>query len=333
MNPGQSGRTTLAVPVIIGLSLGKLPWPGPVEPVMTDPPPVPGPLVARPTPVRISSPANPRVRALVRLRKPRERRVAGVRIAEGRREVMRALDAGLACREWWWCPEHFFANSSGPPGPPGPPDPRLLGVPGVEADAAAFGKVAWHREPEGLLAVFAAPETDPDRLTLPRGRLLVAVGTEKPGNFGAMVRTAAAAGCDGVLAVGPATDPFNPNAIRNSTGAVFATPLGVVPDDDAAVAWLRDRRVRVAAALADASSNGTPDPADRSHSCFDADLTASAERPLAVVIGPEHAGLSAAWRAAADLRISVPTAAGVVDSLNAAAAAAVLLFEVARQNA
>jgi len=137
-----------------------------------------------------------------------------------------------------------------------------------------------------------------------------------------MVRTAAAAGCDAVLAVGPAVDVFNPNAIRNSTGAVFELPVVLIEQAVDAVGWLKERGVRVAAALA---ADGA--------TCFEADLAASPQRPLAVVIGPEHAGLGPEWRDAADVAVTIPAqSGGVVDSLNASAAAAVLLFEVLRQS-
>ena len=290
-----------------------------------------------PDPDEISSVVNPRVKRLVRLRKPRFRREAGVLIAEGRREVARALRAGLVAEELWFCPSLV---------PPGYVDPEVkttigeLGGLGesdgmadgknlatfsirpTRATEAVFRKIAYHRDPEGLLGVFAAPQPQLTDLDLRRGRLLVAVGTEKPGNLGAMIRTAAAAGCDAVLAVGPAVDVFNPNTIRNSTGAVFALPVLVVERDADAVAWLKNRGVRVAAALA---ADG--------QSCFGADLAADPARPLAVVIGPEHAGLGPQWREAADSAVTIPAlSGGLVDSLNASAAAAVLLFEMVRQS-
>ncbi len=293
-----------------------------------------------PVPEEITSTANPRVKRLVRLRKPRVRREEGLLIAEGRREVQRAIRAGLVLRELWRSLKleaggagdvlEYWEKRAGDGGQaaanpvsaaaaaPAPTSPA--GV--VHTTPAVFRKIAYHRDPEGILGLFEAPEHRLNALNLPRGRLLVAVGTEKPGNLGAMVRTAAAAGCDAVLAVGTAVDIFNPNTIRNSTGAVFELPVVVVEQDADAIGWLRSRGVRVAAALA---ADGP--------SCFTADLMASAQRPLAVVIGPEHAGLGSVWRDAASTALTIPSQAGsVVDSLNASAAAAVLLFEVVRQS-
>ena len=157
----------------------------------------------------ITSLVNPRVKRLIRLRKPRLRREEGVLLAEGLREVTRGLRAGLVLREVWVCsvlvqpdalPEgeadfNFKAIlESGLKTPASFP-----GVRPVHASEAVFRKIAYHRDPEGLLAVFEAPCPGLEDLNLQRGRLLVAVGTEKPGNLGAMVRTAAAAGCDAVL--------------------------------------------------------------------------------------------------------------------------------------
>ncbi|MEE9403285.1 MAG: TrmH family RNA methyltransferase [Algisphaera sp.] len=283
-------------------------------------------------PMEIQSLSNARAKRLVRLRKSRIRRSEGVLIAEGAREVGRARDAGLVPLELWYC--HGLWQSNGSPaeetadwGGENQVESRFFDwapphVSEIHASEAVFRKVAYHRDPEGILGVFEAPKHTLDTLQLDRGRLLVAVGTEKPGNLGAMVRSAAAAGCDGVLAVGAAVDVFNPNAIRNSTGAVFQMPVVEVETDDEAVAWLHNQDIRVAAALAE---GGT--------SCFDANMVARATAPLAVVVGPEHAGLGAMWRDAADVAITIPTVThGVVDSLNASVAAGVLLFEMLRQS-
>lgn len=271
----------------------------------------------------LESLTNPRVKRVVKLRKPRERRAAGVLIAEGRREVERAVAAGLELLELF-ATEAFAAEAGGLE--------AWLGAAGPEpSDAqeatwvspAVMEKMAYHTKPEGVLAVMRAPQWTLDALPERAGGFyLVAVGTEKPGNLGAMVRTAAVAGCDAVLAVGPAVDVFNPNAIRNSTGAVFALPTVVVDDAETAIAWLRQRGVTIGAALADGGAD-----------CFTLDW-ATPGSGLAVVVGPEHAGLDTAWRDAADASLTIPSGTaggGMVDSLNASNAAAVLLFEAVRR--
>ena len=270
----------------------------------------------------VTSTQNPRLKRLIKLRKPRERRAESVLIAEGKREVLRAHQAGLSLQELWVCPALLEQPMSDAVACFGGSDATNLEF--FEASEPVLSKAAYHRDPEGLLGVFSAPDWSLEQLPAPTedALYLVAVGSEKPGNLGAMVRTAAAAGCDAVLAVGPAVDVFNPNAIRNSTGAVFALPTVVVPEDDAAISWLNRHAVTIAAAITD---QGSP--------CFESTLA----RPLAVVIGPEHAGLNATWTEAANLRLTIPMAnspesEGVVDSLNAANAAAILLFEAVRQH-
>ncbi|MEM8783563.1 MAG: RNA methyltransferase [Planctomycetota bacterium] len=274
---------------------------------------------------RIESVANPRLKRTLKLRKPRERRAAGLLLAEGRREVERAFASGLACRELWTCRDLLGEDF--------PLSRRADQV--YAATPTAFRKLAWHDEPEGVLGVFEAPGWTLAKLPPPEAAdmYLVAVGTEKPGNLGAMVRTAAAAGCRAVLAVGPSVDVFNPAAIRNSTGAVFALPVAVVPDAADAIDWLADRGVSIVAAVA---------PGQSGRSCFEADWAF----PAAVVVGPEHAGLDAVWRDRATVLATIPMlgdgdreialngippTSASVDSLNASNAAAVMLYEAVRR--
>ncbi len=240
----------------------------------------------------ITSLDNPRVREVVRLRKARERRREGVFVAEGVREVERALAAGLVARQVFHAPELLPGWTHG----------------GEEVSARVLAKLAYRDEPEGVLAVFETPTRDlPPGATL----LVVAVGLEKPGNLGAIARSADAAGADGILVAEGEVDPWNPNAIRASTGSVFTLPI--VEATRADVAQLPQQKV---AAVLGAGTR---------HS--DADLT----RPTAFLIGAEDRGLDAAWRDVADVQVEIPMSGAAADSLNASAAAAVLLFEAVRQ--
>jgi TrmH family RNA methyltransferase len=142
---------------------------------------------------------------------------------------------------------------------------------------------------------------------------LAAVGIEKPGNLGAMARTAAAAGADALLVADAASDPWNPNAIRASTGAVFTLPIVEATLDE----------VRALPGDLVATEPTAPTP------YTEADLTG----PLTIAIGAEDAGLPTSWLDAADRRVSIPLASTSTDSLNAATAAAILLFETRRQRA
>ena len=244
----------------------------------------------------ITSPENPRIREVVRLRKGRERRAAGVFLAEGRREVERAFAAGLAVREVFVAPALL---------PGWTPDGDTTVT---EVTPRVLAKLSYRDEPEGVLAVVDVPTRSiPEDATL----ILVAVAIEKPGNLGAMARSAAAAGADALLVADAECDPWNPNAIRASTGAVFTLPVLETTLDD--VARLDVQRV---AAVVDAGTSYT-----------DADLTP----PTALVVGAEDTGLDDRWRALADVEVSIPVRAAPIDSLNASAAAAVLLYESLRQ--
>jgi TrmH family RNA methyltransferase len=272
-------------------------------------------------PLRLTSTANPRVKRVVALRSQRDRAATGLFIAEGWREVERAIGAGLVVEEVFLCPQLLGGGVGADWLGRG-----ALGALGgemafYEVTGAVFGKMAYLREPQGVLAVVRQPRWSLEELgAVEAGTLyLVAVGTEKPGNLGAMVRTADAAGCQGVLAAGTPVDPFNPNAIRSSTGAVFAVPTVCAPEGRV-IEYLKASGIRVVAATPAGAVAHT-----------EADLTGA----LAIAIGPEDRGLSEAWLEAADatggVRVAIAMRGRVIDSLNASAAAAVLLFEAARQ--
>jgi len=240
----------------------------------------------------ITSVDNPRVKDVVRLRTGRERRRSGLFVAEGRREVERAVAAGLNVVAT------YFA-------------PALIDWPnGEEVSERVLAKMAYRAEPEGVLAVVEAPRRElPANGTL----YLAAVAIEKPGNLGAIARTAAAAGVDALLIAEAQADPWNPNAIRASTGAVFSLPV--------VEATLHEVRALPAELVATATGATTE--------YTDADLTG----PVTVAVGAEDTGLPRPWLDAATHNVTIPLAPGATDSLNAATAAAIVLFEARRQRA
>jgi len=240
----------------------------------------------------ITSTDNPRVKEVRRLRQARERRATGTFVAEGPREVERALAAGLTVRAAYVAPALL----------PGWPQPH------TEVSERVLAAMSYRTRPEGVIAVVEAPARElPPAPTL----LLVAVGIEKPGNLGAMARSADAASADALLVADAVSDPWNPNAIRASTGAVFTLPIVEATAEDVAALPLRK-----VAAVVDAPTPYTA-----------ADLT----RPTALLVGPEDDGLDADWRALADESVAIPVRGRTADSLNASAAAAVLLYETLRQ--
>jgi TrmH family RNA methyltransferase len=260
----------------------------------------------------ITSTANPRVKHLVELRKRRTRDAEGVTLVDGYDELVLAVDAGVEVRTVFLCLE-MAANRAD----------RLefvdrlaaSGVGIVRLGRTAFEKATYRESPDGWLAVVTSPETALADLRIPSNPLvLVAASVEKPGNLGAMLRTAEAAGVDAVIAASPVTDWGNPNVVRASKGTVFAVPIASASSTEV-IGWLRG----IGAAIVIA----TPDTDLR---VSDLDLSGS----VAVVVGAEHAGVSAEWREAADSAGRIPMA-GRVNSLNVATSAAVVLFEAVRQ--
>lgn len=233
------------------------------------------------------------------------------------RELERARAAGLRVRAVYAAPDLLGARAAAAAptadaeAAPADAEPevRVAALEGVEeVSARVLRHMSYRAEPEGVLAVVEAPERElPANATL----VLVAVGVEKPGNLGAMARSADAAGADALLVADGVFDPWNPNAIRASTGAVFTLPILPTTRDEAQALPLR----RVAAVV------GAP------QLYTDVDLRS----PTALLVGAEDEGLSDEWREAADLTVSIPMAGRATDSLNASVAAAILLFETVRQ--
>jgi len=264
-------------------------------------------------PEPITSPANPRIKHLVRLRERRERDQSGLFLIEGYRELSRALEGGVELTELYSCPSLYLGEHEG----------ALVeaaiaaGAELVPVAESPFRKASYRDRPEGLLGVARQFPTGLERLQPgPDPLLLVVEAIEKPGNLGTMLRTAEAAGAAAVVVCDPATDPFNPNVVRASLGTLFSVPV-VVGDTPGAIARLRALGIRTVATTPSASL-----------AYWEADLTG----PVAVVVGSEQYGLSATWLEAADLRVVIPMP-GSVDSLNAAMAAGVVLFDAVRQRA
>ena len=191
---------------------------------------------------------------------------------------------------------------------------RALGARAVVVAPEVFAALTRVETPQGALAIAARP-APPELAHLAAADTLAVVldAVQDPGNVGAIVRTAAAAGATAVATVGGAADPFGPKALRASAGAAFRMPVLHFEDAGAAAAALRERGVR----LVVADTRGD-------------DLAAAPvfARPVALVFGNEGAGTGAAWRHARATFVRVPTAAAV-ESLNVAAAAAVLLYRAA----
>jgi RNA methyltransferase, TrmH family len=258
----------------------------------------------------IVSPSNPRVKQLVALRRRRGRELSGVTLVEGYEELVLALDAGVRPHTLYVNPELAGRD-------------RMSTVDRVAATGAevvrlgpqAFEKVAYRESPDGWLAVVPSVPADLSALDLgPRPLLLVCEAVEKPGNLGAMLRTADAAGVAAVIAAGPVTDWGNPNLVRASKGTVFSVPVASASTAET-LAWLAARDVTIVATTPHTDTLLT-----------DVDLTGA----VAIAVGAEKYGLSPELLAAASIRARIPMF-GRADSLNVATSAAIATYEAVRQ--
>ncbi len=259
----------------------------------------------------IASPANSRVKHVVRLRQRSHRDELAQMLIEGYREISRALDNRYPLDELFFCEERFQGTNN----------EALLeraqatGARLVRCALAAFDKMAYRDRPDGLLAL--APPVRHTLAEIPEKDapfIVVAEAIEKPGNLGTILRSADAAGVDAVLVCDRCTDINNPNVVRASVGTLFSLPV-VETSSEEAIAWLRSRGIQTVAA--------TPHT-DLLYS--DADLC----RPTAIVVGTEQYGLSSRWMENADIQVRIPML-GQADSLNVASATTILLYETVRQ--
>lgn len=247
---------------------------------------------------QIVSPSNPRIKRLARLGERRHRDQEGVFLVEGPRLVARALAAGLQ-------PLETYGDGS----------VETAGLELVTVAPSVLARVSYRKQSEGVIAVFPQTGTALEDLKLDTAALLlVAEAVEKPGNLGAILRTADAVGADAVITIPEQVDRFNPNVIRASTGACFTVPV-VGVDLTGLVDFTTTRRISLVAA----------DP-EGPASLWGVDLTG----PVALIVGAEDTGLTTATREASQHLVSIPMR-GVVDSLNASVTMALLAYEAFRQ--
>ena len=263
------------------------------------------------TPQIVSSLQNAGIKEVVKLRQRSHRDENALLIVEGYREVKRALDNRIPVLKLFYCPALYQGKN----------EPALVArcaaqnVGLFECSEPVFRKIAYRDRPEGLLALCPQIRRTLADLTLPANPfVVVAEHIEKPGNLGTMLRTADAAGADALVVCDRCTDVNKPNVVRASIGTLFTVPIAEASTEET-IAWLRQHGIRSLAASPHAAKNYT-----------EADMT----RPIAVVVGAEQFGLSDAWMAQADERVRIPML-GQADSLNVAAAATILLYEVVRQ--
>jgi RNA methyltransferase, TrmH family len=261
----------------------------------------------------IDSPANPRIRAAAALRERRDREQEGLTLVDGGREARRAVEAGVPVQTAFVCVDLLTSEDA---------RAALAAVQRaasgasavVEVSERAFERLAYGDRSDGIVLVVRPRLRTLDELDLPaRPLVVVTEDVEKPGNLGAILRSADGAGADAVIAVG-GTDLYNPNVIRASVGTVFSVPIATATAAEA-LPWLRGRGIRIVAARTDGQ-----------RLYVDADLRG----PLAIALGSERLGLSGEWHRADVEALRLPME-GVADSLNVSVAAAILLYEAWRQ--
>jgi RNA methyltransferase, TrmH family len=258
---------------------------------------------------RITSLQNPRVKQIVQLSKSRERREQNLIVVEGAREIGLAMDAGYRPEALYVCPD-IYAKSE---------YPNLLKRmdPGktTEFASSVFEKVAYREGSDGLLALFKPKAHRLSDLRLTENPFIIVLeAVEKPGNLGAVLRTADAAQADAVVICDPLTDLYNPNTIRSSVGCLFTVPVAVCSSEEA-LDFMQTHKIKTFAAELQASSWYQ-----------DCDFRG----PSAIIMGTEADGLTNYWLKNAEKRIKIPMR-GKIDSLNVSVSTAVLTFEAMRQ--
>lgn len=259
----------------------------------------------------ITSAQNPKIKHLVQLRqKSSERRKEGLFVVEGVRELLHCVHAGYEVATLFYCPS-ILQDSEGF----AEMEALARRVESFEVAPQVYAKIACRETTEGVVAEMKSKTLRLDDLQLSPSPLIVVLeSVEKPGNLGAVLRSADAAAADAVIVCDPLTDLLNPNLIRSSIGAIFTVPT-VACSSEACVSFLKSRGISILTAQLQDSSP-----------YYDTDM----RRPTAIVMGTESTGLTDIWRDAADVHIRIPMN-GQLDSLNVSVSAAILLFEAVRQ--
>lgn len=218
----------------------------------------------------ITSLQNPRVKHVVKLREDkRQRKTNGLTIVEGKYELELALVSGLHPHEVFYC-EEFSGDIPQP----------LAGLETISVTRHVFEKMSQRENPDGWIAVVPAPSRELDSIITSKVPFFIlAESVEKPGNLGAILRTADAAGVDGLIVSDPRVDLYNPHVIRASRGTIFTVPA-VETENYLALSWLKTKGIKVVASSPDAKTGYT-----------DVDYTA----PTCILVGTEDKGLSEFW--------------------------------------
>ena len=261
----------------------------------------------------ITSMQNPRLKALAKLKKRQSRDAAGLFLVEGYRELKRAIDGGVKVQTLLYSEELFLGEN----------EPALIeaakkgGAELLSIGAQPFSKLSYRDRPDGLIGVASMMHVKLIDICFSKEKppfLLIAEAIEKPGNLGSILRSADAAGVDGVIVCDRCTDIYNPNVVRSSVGTLFTQSV-VEASTEETFSFLRQHQIQVLAATPAATLEFTKAPL---------------QGAVALAVGTEQLGLSEKWLKGADICVRIPML-GVADSLNVSAATTLLLYEVLRQ--
>lgn len=261
---------------------------------------------------KISSLQNPKIKSLFQLQeKSRNRKKEGVFIVEGIREISLAIKGGFEISELFFCDELYRAENISDLIKSVTNKPEV-----TELLEEVYKKIAYRGSTEGVMALVKVRDLSLAQLDLTAKNplILVAEAPEKPGNIGALLRTADAANVDAVLLANLKTDMFNPNIIRSSVGCVFTTKIGTATTSEI-ISFLKQKNINIYTAALQASVN------------YD---TIDFKKPTAIVMGTEATGLSEEWLNNSTQNIIIPMQ-GEIDSMNVSVAAGILIFEAKRQ--
>ncbi|MGC1243579.1 MAG: RNA methyltransferase [Chryseosolibacter sp.] len=257
--------------------------------------------------ITITSTQNPKIKNLLALEKPRERKKQGLFVVEGRKEIGLALEAGYSISNLFFCDELISKDELRAFG--------ALDKMTIPVSREVFDKIAIRENSGGILAVAEQKIHHLDSIRLRANPLVLVIeSVEKPGNLGAILRTADAAGLDAVIICDPKTDFYNPNVIRSSVGCVFTNQVASATSEETLL-WLKKNNIVPYSTYLKAS-----------RPYHTVDYT----KPCAIVMGTEATGLSETWTTEAQNPIIIPMS-GRIDSMNVSTAAAVIIFEARRQ--
>ena len=256
----------------------------------------------------ITSLQNPIIKRILLLKdKAKQRNIEGVFIIEGQRELALAIKGGYVIKSLFFEPNLFNESQIDAY--------KTKGTEIIQITSKVYNKIAYRGSTEGIVAIAESKSHTLEDLKLGSNPLiLVAEAPEKPGNIGALLRTADAAHVDAVIIANPITDLYNSNVIRSSVGGLFTVSIAVATSEET-IGFLNERSIPIYSAVL-----------QKSMPYIDIDFGGAS----ALVVGPESTGLSEIWRSAADKKIQIPML-GDLDSMNVSVAAGILLFEAKRQ--